>query len=294
MVKKRLTGIALAIGLVVAVAACEPMPASGRFVTAQYTEAQITAVMNQQYATAVQMNGQSVVLRLDLYYPPDDGPGPRPAVIAVHGGGFTGGNRGQMAATAISYARLGFVSATISYRLEPGVSLDNPGPYLTAVQNAIDDGMESVRWIRSQAATYNIDTTRIAMVGSSAGGGIALGVGMHEDPTPSGPLAAYSPRIGVAVSTGATLTAGIDLGIIVADPADTPSMLFHYETDTVTGWTAAYASENCTALIEQTVDCRVIVNAGSGHTVGLGASGTRWTGTIGPFIWDKLALWQVD
>ena len=42
--------------------------------------------------------------------------------MLVHGGGFIEGNRGQMAGVARSYARRGFVTATISYRLNPNAA----------------------------------------------------------------------------------------------------------------------------------------------------------------------------
>lgn len=292
--RRRFPTIAAGVCLVVALAACEPFPTSGRYSTPQYAAAEVDVVANVQYGSATRLGGQQVDLLLDLYLPPDDGPGPRPVVVLVHGGGFVGGNRGQMAAAALSYARLGFVAASISYRLEPDADFSNQLVYFAAVQNAIDDGMESVRWLRSQAATYHLDTDRIAMVGSSAGGAVALGTGMLDDPTPGGPLAAHSPRIGAAVSTGAMLTPGIELGLVTAEPTDAPSLLFHYEVDTVTGFTDEDAAAHCDALVAVDVRCRLEISAGSGHTVGLGASGSRWTGVIGVFLWNNLTLWAAD
>ena len=66
--------------------------------------------------------------------------------------------------------------------------------------------------------------------------------------------------------------------------------MFHYATDSVTGNTAAYARETCDGLIAAGSRCTFVEQAGSGHTVGLGASGTRWTSNIGPFLWDELDL----
>ena len=292
--RRRLATLAALLGLVLALAACEPFPASGRFSTPQYAATDIQAVPNLKYGTAPRLGGQQVDLFLDLYLPPDDGPGPRPVVVLVHGGGFVGGNRGDMAATARSYARLGFVAASISYRLEPGADFSNPLTYFAAVRNAIDDGMESVRWLRSQAAVYDLDTTRIAMLGSSAGGAVALGTGMLDDPTPGGPLGAHSPRIGAAVSTGAMLTPGIEAGLVTAEATDAPSLLFHYEVDTVTAYTDEDAAAHCDALVAVGVRCRLEISAGAGHTVGLGASGARWTQVIGVFLWNQLRLWDAD
>jgi poly(3-hydroxybutyrate) depolymerase len=269
----------------------EAMPASGRFVTAQYTDAQLTTVADQVYGTAKNHAGTTVSLKLDVYLPPAGGPAQRPLAILIHGGGFTSGDKSQMTSTAKGYARLGFVAVSLGYRTDPGANAStDQARWLGAALNAIDDGMEAVRWLRSKAATYGIDPTRISMVGSSAGGAIALGVGAADDPTPGGPLAAWSPKIRAAVSTGAHLTPGIDLGLITLQSTDAPALMFHYASDTVTGNTSAYARKTCDGLVAAGSRCTFVEQAGSGHTVGLAASGTRWTGSIGPFLWDELDL----
>lgn len=296
-VRRRLGIVGLILGLVgvlvlgLLVPAGEAMPASGRFVTQQYTDAQLTTVADQVYGTAENYAGATVSLKLDLYLPPAGGPAQRPVVVLIHGGGFTEGDKSQMAGTARGYARLGFVAVSLGYRLDPGANPStDQARWLNAALDAIDDGMEAVRWLRSKAATYGIDPTRIGMVGSSAGGAIALGVGSADDPTPGGPLAAHSPKIRGAVSTGAHLTPGIDLGLITLQASDAPALMFHYATDTVTGNTAAYARKTCDGLVAAGSRCTFVQQSGSGHTVGLAASGSRWTDAIGPFLWDELDL----
>ena len=241
------------------------------------------------YGSAVDHQGTTVDLKLDVYLPPDDGVGPLPTVVLVHGGGFANGDKSSMASAAMSYARRGFVAVSLGYRLDPGAST-NQLRYLAAAQNAIDDGMESVRWLRANAATYRIDTERIAMLGSSAGGAIALGVGIADDPTPGGPLAAYSHSIAAAVSTGAHLTPGVDLGVVTFEPTDAPALMFHYETDSTTGATAEYAYRTCQGLIDVGVTCEFVLNEGTGHTVSLSANSTNWTDHIGDFLWTKMRL----
>lgn len=264
------------------------MPSSGRFSTQLYTDAQLQTISGLQYGSAVNVQGQTQSLLLDLYLPPATGQ-PRPLAIMVHGGGFMNGDRSQMATAARSYARRGFVAASISYRLNPGMG-SNPPPavFLDTALKAVDDGMESVRWLRANAATYGIDPTRVAMVGSSAGGAIALGVGAIEDVSPGGPLAAHSPRIQAAVSTGANLTPG--LGLITFSATDSPSLLFHHETDTVTAMTAADTQATCDALQVAGTTCDLEIQPGSGHTTSVNAGGTWWTPRIGPFLWTHLDL----
>lgn len=297
MLKQSFRRVALAmvvVGLVGTLTSCRTMPTSGRYSSQLYNDSQLTTVSGIVYKTAQNAQGQTVNLALDLYLPPaDDGPELRPMVIAIHGGGFTGGARSQMAATARSYAHRGFVAATISYRLDPGASQSNLPRYLEAIMNAIDDGMESVRWARSVASTYKIDTTRIAMVGSSAGGVIAMAAAVMDDPVPGGPYAAHSPKIASAVSTGVNLTLGFDLGVLTLVPDPAPIHMFHYTTDTVTGDSIDTALETCVHVTDVGGKCSLYHNPGNGHTVGLSAGATYWAPEIGPHLWRDLDLYSL-
>jgi poly(3-hydroxybutyrate) depolymerase len=281
--------LAAAAALLLVVAACRPIPETGLYSSQQYTDTQLTTHLDLQYGSAVDVGGQTVALRLDLYLPPADAPRPLPLVILVHGGGFANGNKSQMATAARSYARRGFAAASIGYRLDPQAG-SSQTRWLTAALNAIDDGMESVRWLRANAATYGIDDTRIAMLGSSAGGGIAQGVAVHDDPTPGGPLASVSPEIHAAVSTGAHVGIGLDLGLIQIQPTDAPIMLFHYDTDTTTGATWEEAAATCTTIEAAGAVCKPVRNEGTGHTISLSAGTAVWTDPMGPFVWNHLRL----
>jgi len=262
------------------------MPASGRYSSAIYSTGQIRTIGGLRYGTAVDHQGVTVDLLLDLYLPPADGPAVRPLAILAHGGGFSGGSRADMAGAARSYAQRGFVAASISYRLRPSATLPE---LVAAATDGIDDGMESVRWLRANAATYGIDTERIAIVGSSAGGVIALGAATSDDPTPGGPLAGVSPAIAAGISTGVSLTTGLDT--IEMTPSDAPFLMFHYEQDTVAlreHWVQAY--QTCDAAHAGGVVCDFVRLPGSGHTVSLSAGGPWWSAEIGPFLWHHLDL----
>jgi hypothetical protein len=116
------------------------MPASGRYVTAQYAANQVQVLSGIAYGQAVDYRGTTVDLLLDLYVPPAP-PGPaatRPLIVMVHGGSFIGGSRTQQAAAATEYARRGFVAASIDYRVRPN---DTPEEQLVAAGDAIDDAM---------------------------------------------------------------------------------------------------------------------------------------------------------
>lgn len=264
------------------------MPTTGRYSSPQYTAAQVQTVSALQYGTAVDYQGNAVALLLDLYLPPTPGTA-RPLVILVHGGGFVNGSRADFASTAREYARRGYVAASIDYRLDPRAAND-PNIQLQAAVNGIDDGIESVRWLRANAATYSIDVGRIAGLGSSAGGVITLGMAMADDPTPGGPLAGVSREVSAAVSTGVSLSSGIGLGLVTFEATDAPVMMFHYETDTVTGDSDEFAFETCSGLRDAGSTCDFRVQPGSGHTVSLASTSANWANHIGPFLWHHLDL----
>lgn len=86
-----------------------------------------------------------------------------PAIVCIHGGGWWKGERADHAGLARALAARGYVTVTISYRL----SGEAPFPA------QIHDAKAAVRWLRSHAADYGIDPTRIGATGHSAGGHLA-------------------------------------------------------------------------------------------------------------------------
>jgi acetyl esterase/lipase len=116
--------------------------------------------------------GGGRVLKLDLAMPAR-GDGPFPAVVCVHGGGWVGGDRTQMATTITVLARCGYVAVSPDYRLAPA----------DRFPAALEDCKAAVRWLRANAARYRINPNRIGAVGFSSGAHLAclLGVTEKED-----------------------------------------------------------------------------------------------------------------
>jgi len=109
-------------------------------------------------------------LLLDLYMP-DKLDKPAPGLIFIHGGGWQGGNRTDYKYYTVRYAKRGYVVASISYRFAP------EAPFPAAVQ----DAKCAVRWMRTNAATYHINPDKIAVIGGSAGGYLAMMIGYASD-----------------------------------------------------------------------------------------------------------------
>jgi acetyl esterase len=98
-------------------------------------------------------------LTLDLRIP--ESKTPVPAVIIVHGGGFSRGNKRTYVTPLFDLlSSAGFGWFTIDYRLAPEFQL----PQSTA------DVANAIRWVRANASKYHVDTNRIVLAGESAGG----------------------------------------------------------------------------------------------------------------------------
>jgi len=123
-------------------------------------------------------------LFLDVYQPDSaDVSWKRPVMIAIHGGGFLFGDKGEMNNLCRELAARGYVCFSINYRLvpddPPGVSQDQ---YTRTVMAAVADADHAAQWIEANAAKYQADTGRMFIGGSSAGAVTSM-------------LLAYNPEI---------------------------------------------------------------------------------------------------
>ncbi len=104
--------------------------------------------------------------KLDVYVPRS--PGPHPTLLHIHGGGWVGGTRESVVLRTLPYLEMGFAVVNVSYRLAAVAS----GPA------AVEDCLCALRWIFRNAKQYNFDTSKVVVMGYSAGGHLALTTGM--------------------------------------------------------------------------------------------------------------------
>ena len=134
--------------------------------------------------------------KLDLYFPSGDFRSNRPAVVFIHGGGFTGGDKAEYRSASVSadLCRAGYVVVSCNYVLGPK---DKSGVW---PQN-IADCRNAVRWVRAHAKELGVNPDKIAVAGGSAGGYLALMVGLSDDKTGPGgdPSAKHSAKVSAVI-----------------------------------------------------------------------------------------------
>ena len=155
--------------------------------TSQSAAGGVTVEENVPYAA---VNGTE--FHLDVYEPATKVSGLSPAVILIHGGGWTDLNKSTMRGMGQFLARFGFVAFSVDYRLFHGG--ENPWPA------QLDDVQRAVRWVRANAGKYGVNPERIGAFGHSAGAQLAALLGMEETRDNSDPaLAKYSSRVQAVV-----------------------------------------------------------------------------------------------
>jgi acetyl esterase/lipase len=109
-----------------------------------------------------------------------------PAVLWLHGGGLIFGSRKDLISPRVGYVQrylaLGFVVVAVDYRLAPETKLDA----------IVEDVKDAYRWVRDIGPQLlGIDAERVAIVGHSAGGYLALTAGEEFSPRPAAVISFY-------------------------------------------------------------------------------------------------------
>jgi len=174
--------------------------------------------------------------KLDLAMPTERGAEPRPAIVFIHGGGWTSGDKrtGNFLNPTLEFATRGYVCITVNYRLD------------ASKLACVEDVKCSVRWLRAHAGEYNVDPNRIGAYGNSAGAHLAAMLGVcpaSAGAEGDGPWQKYSSMV-QAVVCSATPTrprvrspseeGGKKIAPMTYVSADAPPfLLIHEESDRV-------------------------------------------------------------
>ncbi|GAB3830830.1 carboxylesterase family protein [Hymenobacter jeollabukensis] len=169
------------------------------------------------FGSAPNSGGTTQTLLMDIYQPAGGPATPRPLIILAHGGAFLSGARTDFDVSELCrrFARLGYVTASIDYRLESFFTFNGA----RAVVNAVHDMRAAVRFFRQDAATtnqYNVNSGYIFAGGSSAGAITAVHVSYLDKEAELSALNAPGVAPGLEGSSGnpgysSAIGAGINL-----------------------------------------------------------------------------------
>lgn len=207
------------------------------------------STLNILYGSAINFNGSTDSLTLDLFLPRCDDSSQvllRPLLLFIHGGAFLAGDKNDLSIQSFckSFASRGYVTASIDYRL--GFVADDvawncnypsyncvfaadTAEWYRAYYRGVQDAKGALRFLVNRYASYRIDTANIFVAGESAGAFIALGVALLDTSSERPPLThtildapspssnSYSCSYNVAQNFTAATIARPDLGGIDGD-----------------------------------------------------------------------------
>lgn len=108
-------------------------------------------------------------IHLDFLPPTMPAAKPAPVMVWIHGGGWRAGDRSNNHEGMRGFASMGYAGVSVEYRLSSEAT--HPAQ--------LDDICSALRWVAAQARARNLDPQRVALIGGSAGGHLALLTGFH-------------------------------------------------------------------------------------------------------------------
>jgi acetyl esterase/lipase len=263
--------------------------------------AQVPAIARRAYAAVdsakpvyrlsdISFLGEARKEKLDLYFPSGAARPDRSAVVFIHGGGFTGGDKAEYRSASVSadLCRAGYVVVSCNYVLG-AKSKEGVWP-----QN-IRDCRNAVRWVRAHAGELGVNPEKIAVAGGSAGGYLALMVGLSDDKTGPGgdPAAKYSAKVSAVIDMYGVVNfskhgTGEVPGVASAeqkaylpetqcDARDPAVLILHGTADAIVD--IAQSDDMAKALRAAKVSYEYVVVEGAPHTFDLHPKGRGWKRT---------------
>ncbi|MEA3212269.1 MAG: hypothetical protein QOE70_5326 [Chthoniobacter sp.] len=208
-------------------------------------------------------------LQLHLFQPPGWKAGGKfPALLAIHGGGWSGGT------PAVEY----FLSAEMAQRGMVAFSRNRLASGKVEIADCVKDARSAVRYLRAHVAELGLDPDRIAVAGGSAGGHLAAGTALFDEINEATDNLAISPVPNALILRYAVLdtskegygngrlgTHWRELSPLHRVGAGTPpAILFHGTADTTAPYKGALAFRD--AMLAAGNRCDLVTAEGAGHT----------------------------
>ncbi len=225
-------------------------------------------------------------LYLDLYQPSGDTSTRRPAIIWIHGGGFSSGTKNVYNVGGHElgpiYAKHGYVSIAIDYRLADHTVKPNDPTGYAIVTMAKHDALAAVRWVRAHATEYRINPNAIIVAGHSSGAVIALYAAYDTANVGTSGTPDVSSNVQAAVSISGAMHPDHISTIQTGDPS---SIMLHGENDKTVPYAFAQAVD--TRLTNQQIPHTFYHYANVSHDM-IGATNVHTS--ILTFLYETLSL----
>ena len=171
MLKRTMLVVMAVLATMTVTAAQGPAPATmDRSATALTATAEWATHSQNQYAIAPNVTylaASGADLKLDVYRRRDVTT-PQKTMVFYHGGGWIGGTKEASFMSVMPWLEMGWNVVNVEYRMAR----------VAEAPAAVEDALCALRFVVAQAKTYNVDPTKIVVSGESAGGHLALAVGM--------------------------------------------------------------------------------------------------------------------
>jgi len=209
-------------------------------------------------------------LSLHLFEPAGHKPTDRRACfVAIHGGGWTGGEPRRFYPFANYFTQRGLLGVSVQYRL---MKDRTNTPF-----ECVKDGRYAIRWIRAHAAKLGIDPQKIVASGGSAGGHVAAATALFDGIDEAGEdtsvscvpnaLVLYFPVIDTSTEGYGNAKCGSGWREISpvhrVKPGAPPTIIFHGTGDVTTPYRGAELFRD--AMVRAGNRCEVIVHEGGAH-----------------------------
>ncbi|MBX3009195.1 MAG: alpha/beta hydrolase [Melioribacteraceae bacterium] len=167
-------------------------------------------------------------LHIDIYSPKNVC-APIPLIIIIHGGGWRSGSKEMERPLAKNLTQHGLCTATVEYRLSPEAKYPA----------GVVDLKKAIKWIKKNSTGYGIDSSKIILLGGSAGGTLAALLGVTANHKIFDGMN-YYPEI----STGVCGIINIDGIVDFSDPAESGKDTIPAKPSAGKLWFGASYSEN--------------------------------------------------
>lgn len=160
-----LGGVLLSLGGLSVVSAETAHAADSKILNVQVKKPQVDLISDVVYEQVSTIGYENVAMKMDVLKPQRKEK--MPAVVFVTGGGFIHANKDKYIQQRMQIADAGYVVASIQYRVAPTGRFPQP----------VEDVKAAIRYIKANAAKFNVDPDNVAVMGDSAGGYLSAMVG---------------------------------------------------------------------------------------------------------------------